>query len=116
MLESCGKGLHGKRDAAVLSLGFAAALRRSELCQLRTEDLERKGDEGMMINLRRSKTDARGTGQKVAVLKGKTVRPVAHVEDWLQASGIGDGFVFQTLLRGGVASGYPLDPAMLLGS
>ena len=35
MLESCGRGLHGIRDAAVLSLGFAAALRRSELCYLR---------------------------------------------------------------------------------
>ncbi len=110
MLESCGNGLHGRRDAAVLSLGFAAALRRSELCQLRMEDLERKSGEGMMVHLRRSKTDTRGTGQKVALLKGKTIKPVAHVEGWLQASGIKNGFVFQTLLRGGVASRRPLDP------
>ena len=110
MLESCGGGLHGLRDAAVLSLGFAAALRRSELCKLRTTDLERKGAAGMIVHVRRSKTDAQGTGQRVAVLEGKAVKPVAHVERWLRTSGISGGFVFQTLLGGGVASGRPLDP------
>ena len=109
MLESCGEGLHGLRDAAVLSLGFAAALRRSELCYLRTEDLEHKG-KGMVVHIRRSKTDAQGTGQRVAVIEGEVVKPVAHVERWLQVSNIGKGYVFQTLLRGGVASGHPLDP------
>ena len=110
MLESCGGGLHGLRDAAVLSLGFAAALRRSELCKLRTTDLERKGTAGMIVHVRRSKTDAQGTGQRVAVLEGKAVKPVAHVERWLRTTGIEKGFVFQTLLGGGVASGRPLDP------
>ena len=110
MLESCGGGLHGLRDAAVLSLGFAAALRRSELCYLRTEDLEPRGADGIVVHVRRSKTDVQGIGQRVAVIKGKTVKPVAHVERWLQASGISQGFVFQTLLRGGVVSGRSLDP------
>lgn len=110
MLDSCNGGLHGLRDAAVLSLGFAAALRRSELCYLRTEDLERKGTEGMVVHIRRSKTDTQGVGQKVAVIEGKTVRPIAHVECWLRSSGITQGFVFQALLRGGVASGRPLHP------
>ena len=110
MLESCGRGLHGLRDAAVLSLGFAAALRRSELCHLRMEDLERKGTEGLMVHVRRSKTDAQGVGQRVAVIEGKIIKPVAHVERWLRASGISRGFLFQTLLRGGVASGRSLDP------
>ena len=110
MLKSCGQGLHGLRDAAVLSLGFAAALRRSELCYLCTDDIERKGAKGILVHVRRSKTDTQGTGQKVAVIEGKVVRPILHVECWLRASGIKDGFVFQTLLRGGVASGRPLDP------
>lgn len=109
MLKSCGGGLHGLRDAAVLSLGFAAALRRSELCHLRTDDLERKA-EGMTLHVRRSKTDPQGTGQRVAVIQGKSVKPVVHVERWLRASNISEGFLFQTLLRGGIASGRPLDP------
>lgn len=110
MLESCGGGLHGLRDAAILSLGFAAALRRSELCCLRMDVLERKEDDGMVLHLRRSKTDAGGSGQRVAVIEGKAVMPVAHVDRWLRESGIRNGFVFQTLRRGGIASGRPLDP------
>ena len=110
MLESCGRGLHGLRDAAVLSLGFAAALRRSELCHLRTDDLEYRGAAGMLVHVRQSKTDAHGTGQKIAVIEGKAVKPIARVERWLVGSGIPDGYVFQTLLRGGVVSGCPLDP------
>ena len=110
MLQSCNGRLHGRRDAALLSLGFAAALRRSELCQLRTEDLEHRGDEGMVIHLRRSKTDQGGFGQSIAVLAGKTVKPVEHVLRWLSVANIGSGFVFQTLLIGGVASGRQLDP------
>ena len=110
MLESCGSGLHGLRDAAILSLGFAAALRRSELCHLRTDDLERKGVDGMLVHVRQSKTDVQGTGQKIAVIEGRAVKPIARVEGWLEGSGIRDGYVFQTLLRGGVVSGRPLDP------
>ncbi len=110
MLDSCGDSLHGLRDAALLSLGFAAALRRSELCNLRIEDLQRKGVEGMMVLVRQSKTDSQGTGQSVAVIEGKSVKPIAHVERWLRASGISKGFVFQTLLRGGVLTGRPIDP------
>ena len=110
MLESCGGGLHGLRDAAILSLGFAAALRRSELCYLVTGDLERKSADGIVVHVRRSKTDQHGNGQRVAVIEGKVVSPVMHVERWLRESGIKTGFVFQTLARGGVPSGRPLDP------
>lgn len=109
MLNLCGGSLHGLRDAALLSLGFAAALRRSELCSLRTDDLQRKGAEQMIVTVQRSKTDLHGVGQNVAVIEGKSIRPIMHLERWLQASDISEGFVFQTLLRGGVASGRPLD-------
>ena len=109
MLESCGKGLHGLRDAAIITLGFSAALRRSELCQLYTDDLQRKAGDRLIVRIRKSKTDARGIGQNVAVIEGKYIKPIAHLERWLQASGIREGFVFQTILRGGVASSRPLD-------
>ena len=110
MLDSCGRGLHGLRDAAVLSLGFAAALRRSELCNLRTEDLQRKEPKGLIVLVRQSKTDQQGIGQSVAVIEGKSIKPITRVERWLRASGIRKGFVFQTLLRGGLVSGHSLDP------
>ena len=110
MLRNCGEGLHGLRDAALLSLGFAAALRRSELCSLRIEDIEPRAGEGVIVHVRRSKTDGCGHGQKVAVLEGKSVKPIAQLERWLQASCIGNGFLFQTLRRGGQPSGRPIDP------
>lgn len=110
MVNSCNLSLHGTRDAALLSLGFAAALRRSELCHLKTDDLECKGTEGMMVRVRQSKTDPTGRGQRIAVLAGKTLKPVEHVERWLRASNIVRGFVFQTLKIGGIPSGRALDP------
>lgn len=109
MLDLCGDGLHGFRDAAILSLGFAAALRRSELSALRTENLQRKSSSKLMINIRQSKTDQQNIGQNVAVIDGKTIRPIQHLYRWLEASGIRTGYVFQTLQRGGKASGRPMD-------
>ncbi len=49
----------GRRDRALLLLGFAAALRRSELVALDVADVERQ-PEGILIHIRRSKTDQDG--------------------------------------------------------
>ena len=40
MLEQCGDSLIGLRNAAIIALGFSAALRRSEICALTTGDIE----------------------------------------------------------------------------
>lgn len=109
MLNACGNSLHGRRDAAVLSLGFSAALRRSELCQLRVGDIDRKNSTSITLNLRRSKTDQQGAGQSIAVIEGRVVRAITHLDDWLESASIFTGYLFQTLERGGVASGRPLD-------
>ena len=54
------------RDRAILLIGFAGAMRRSELVALNVADLEWTGD-GVLIHIRRSKTDQEGVGQSVAV-------------------------------------------------
>jgi integrase len=46
----------GRRDAAIILLGFAGALRRSELAALTLADLEPKPG-GLLLHLHRSKTD-----------------------------------------------------------
>ena len=65
----------GKRDRALLCLGFAGAFRRSELCALEVADLTEVPD-GLRILIRRSKGDQEGQGQEVAIPRGYKLRPV----------------------------------------
>ena len=109
MLDRCPNGRFGRRDAAMLALGFAAALRRSELCALLVADIDILRSDKMIVWIRRSKTDQAGKGQRVAVPEGRTIRPVSQVRDWLEVAGIHDGYLFQTFRRGGRPSGRPLN-------
>ncbi|MXW00103.1 MAG: site-specific integrase [Holophagales bacterium] len=102
------------RDAAVIAVGFAGALRRSEICGLRLEDVEfldrSTDDGGMFLHVRRSKTDQLGEGQTIAVPEGAFIRPVDRLRRWLDLSGATTGPLFQTLWRGGHLRGRPLHP------
>lgn len=96
------------RDAAVLAIGFAAALRRSELCALKMNDVEwvisGLDDEelvGIRLTVQRSKTDQSGEGQIIAVPTGRRIRPVQRLIDYLNDSGHTSGFVFRAVKRGG---------------
>jgi integrase len=99
-------GLRGKRDSALLLFGFASAMRRSELVALNVEDL-RFCDEGVIANIRRSKTDQDQHGRLVAVPRMKSAAnrrktrncPVQHLENWLKAAGITSGAVFRSVNR-----------------
>jgi integrase len=82
--------LRGLRDRAILLLGFAGALRRSELVALDVSDLE-ETPEGLLVRIRRSKTDQEGAGDFVSIPHGSRLRPVAGVKAWLQAAGITEG-------------------------
>jgi len=92
--------LTGKRDRALLLLGFALAARRSELVALDVADLE-ECPEGLRVTIRRSKTDQEGAGAVVAVCRGSIACPVAAVMEWLAAAGIVDGPVFRQVGKGG---------------
>jgi site-specific recombinase XerD len=92
--------LKGKRDKALLLLGFAAALRRSELVAIEVADLVEVED-GMRLRIARSKTDQEGHGVEVPVLRGTRLRPVAAVREWMEASGITEGLLFRAIGRGG---------------
>jgi site-specific recombinase XerD len=92
--------LKGKRDRALLLLGFAAALRRSELVALQVSDIER-ADAGLFIHIRKSKTDQTGEGHVVPVPRGSKLRPVEALESWLEAAGIDDGPLFRPIRKGG---------------
>ena len=70
--------LTGKRDRALLGLGFAGAFRRSELVALDVADLV-EGPEGLRVRIRQGKTDQEGRGAEIAIPHGRFIRPVALV-------------------------------------
>ena len=103
MLALCPDNMIGKRDRALLCLGFAGAFRRSELCALDVSDLTKVPD-GLRILIRRSKGDQEGQGQEVSILRGYRLRPVEAVQIWTAAAGITSGPVFRAVGRGGRVS------------
>lgn len=107
MLDACPDTLRGKRDRAILALGFAGAFRRSELVALTVADLSEVAD-GYRVLIRHSKTDQEGAGQEIAIPRGARLRPVEAVLAWLQAAGITEGPVFRAINRGGRVGTVPL--------
>jgi site-specific recombinase XerD len=91
----------GLRDRALLLVGWAAALRRSEIAALIVDDL-RVEPEGLVIRLRRSKTDQEAAGDSVAVPFGDDPQtcPVRAVRAWLDVIG-STGSVFRQIDRHG---------------
>ena len=92
-------GLRGLRDTALLLIGFASALRRSELVSLNVEDVQFTG-EGTIIRLRRSKTDQEGHGRDIAIpcVRGRYC-PSKNLQAWIEASGIEEGALFRRVNR-----------------
>ena len=92
----------GVRDRALLIIGWAGALRRSELTGLKVEDISKTRD-GLILHLNRSKTDQKGEGQEVALPYGSNplTCPVRSLDDWLAVSGISEGSLFRRIDRHG---------------
>lgn len=79
-------GVIGRRDAALLLMGFAGAFRRSELAELTVGDVIRHPEDGLHVHLRRSKTDQEGRGSVRALPFGshaETCPPCAYTR-WMQ--------------------------------
>jgi site-specific recombinase XerD len=75
-----GDRLKDLRDRALLLIGFAGGLRRSELVAIDLIDFERLR-EGIILTIRRPKTDQDGGGRKIGVPFGRTIhRPVSALK------------------------------------
>lgn len=100
----CEPGLAGDRDRALLLVGFAGALRRSELVALDVERLT-WSDDGVRLLLERSKTDKAGEGAEVMLVFGRheATCPVRALGAWLAAAGIRSGPVFRKVNKAGRA-------------
>lgn len=89
------------RARAILLVGFAGAFRRSELVELHIEDLT-WSPEGVVILVRRSKTDQRGEGQQKAIpYVGGPMCAASALAAWVKAVHSGTGPVFVGLTRDG---------------
>lgn len=83
------------RDAALVMIGFTAALRRSEICALRVDDLQFSLD-GVILTLRRSKW--KNYAFKKAIKRvNKPICPVRILKRWLSFAGISEGYVFRSI-------------------
>jgi integrase len=102
LVAACRGDLAGLRDRALLLLGYAAALRRSELAAVEHEHLRFTAD-GLELLLPRAKGDEAGEGAQVGVPRGQRAEtcPVRAVEAWLRASAIRYGPVFCRVTRWG---------------
>ena len=94
--------LLGLRNRALVLVGFASGLRASNLTKIRVEEISIVL-QGMEIKIPNSKTDQEGRGHTVRLARGQVPAtcPVRALQDWMQFAGIGEGFVFRRVNRGG---------------
>jgi len=97
--------LPGLRDRVIITLGANLMSRRSELHEIDIGDLEFT-TEGMLVHIRRSKTDQQAKGRTVAVPYGVHPEsdPVRLTQAWLTVlaeHGITDGPLLRACGRGG---------------
>jgi site-specific recombinase XerC len=95
--------LRALRNRALVLLGFGGAFRRSELVTLDVDDLTFDPARGVVVRVRRSKTDQLGEGADVAIPYGShpEVCPVRALDAWIRAAGIRDGAVLRAVDRHG---------------
>lgn len=101
MVEHLPDTILGRRDRALLLVGFAGAFRRSELVALTLADV-RFAHEGLIITLRRSKTDQEGLGATKGITYGSNpdTCPVRALQRWIDEAKLTDGPLFRSLKHG----------------
>ena len=100
------ESISGKRDHALLLLGFSGAFRRSELASLELSDIE-FNENGLTVTFRQSKTDQNALGQTIAIPNGK-LEIIDVLRRWLTVSGITEGAVFRKVSKSGKVGRYAL--------
>lgn len=102
LLATCDGTMAGVRDRALLLLGFAGALRQSELAAVEREHLAFTA-EGLRLTIPRAKGDQEGAGVELGIPRGAKPEtcPVRALEDWLRVSDCRFGPVFRKVNASG---------------
>ena len=94
-----GDEIQQARDRAVLCIGFAGALRRSEIVAVTVSHVTRVPKAGLELFIPASKTYQEGHGYKIGLspTTDPVIDPVAAYEEWMSVSAIRNGHVFRGL-------------------
>ena len=89
------------RDRSIILMGFSGGFRRNEIVSLNYDDLEFV-NEGLKINLKRSKTDQFGEGSVKGLPYFDNIQycPVLSLKNWIEISNINSGPLFRRFSRG----------------
>ena len=89
------------RDRSIILIGFSGGFRRNEIVSLDYDDLDFV-EEGLKINLKRSKTDQFGEGFTKALPYFDNTKycPVVSLKKWIEISKITKGAVFRPISKG----------------
>ena len=90
-----------QRDRSIILIGFSGGFRRNEIVSLDYEDLDFV-QEGLKINLRRSKTDQFGEGsiKGLPYFENSKYCPVVSISNWIKISKINSGALFRRFIKG----------------
>jgi len=110
-LATCDRSARGRRDRALLLVGFAGALRRSELVALRVEDVAATAS-GLRLRIARGKTDQEGQGAEVGLSRGRHAEtcPVRALDDWQAVARRKAGPLFRRVSAAGRVGDAALHP------
>ena len=89
------------RDRSIILIGFSGGFRRNEIVSLDFDDLDFV-EEGLKINIKRSKTDQFGEGFTKALpyFDSSQYCPVVSLKKWIEISKIKSGPVFRRFVKG----------------
>ena len=89
------------RDKTIILVGFSGGFRRNEIVSLDIDDLNFV-NEGVRINLKRSKTDQFGEGSLKALpyFESSQYCPVKSLLNWIEISKIKSGPLFRRFIKG----------------
>lgn len=96
ILSACPNTLSGKRDAALLSVGYDTLCRSSELSWMRVDDVELSQSR---VHIPRAKSDPFGDGRVATI----TTSTLEHLSLWLKSSKIKNGPLFRGLHTGSIS-------------
>lgn len=101
ILKHLDGSVSGLRDKAIILVGISLFLRRSEISNLKVEDIKRMKDR-YILTIKDGKTDKNKEDVDLPLPRiGGPACPCLAIDHWLKVSGIESGHVFRRVYKGG---------------